>query len=192
MLTINYLMVGMLSLFYLFYLIMINRYAKRGPMEICKRLIMFIYLLLVIKYTVFPIPKLGSGINFLIKEIGFSRINCIPLRSLYWAFAKSYSYSMIMIILKPIIFNILISIPFGFLTLLSNYSIASKSKFWLALGFGLCIEGVQLLISLILGYSYKAIDVDDIIFSAIGILIGYRLYAGYRFVVHSLSSGINQ
>ena len=193
MLRFDFKIIGILAAFYVLYLIITNKGKRRGLKEIGKSTIMYVYIMLVLKFTVFPIPRLNSNTYFLQKEIGFSRCNCIPLRSLYWALVKAYSYSMIMIILKPIIFNTCISIPFGFLIqLFYRDKTTPISKFWLALGFGTCIEGLQLLISIFIGYTYKVIDVDDVIFNAIGVLIGYQGYAAYNFIIGRLTTNSYQ
>lgn len=189
MIRFNFQLIAIITVFYILYLIITNKHRKRGLTEIGKSMVMYVYIMLVLKYTIFPIPYLDNGTHMLQTNIGFSRFNCIPLRSIYWAFVKAYSYSMIMIILKPIIFNTCISIPFGLLVqLFYRDKITPKSKFCLALGFGLCIEGLQLLISIIIGYTYKVVDIDDIIFNALGIFIGYNLYDGYRLVIDRLNS----
>jgi len=49
-----------------------------------------------------------------------------------------------------------------------------------ALLFPLAIELSQLAISLLLGYSYRFTEVDDVILNFIGVLLGFSAYAAVR------------
>ncbi|WP_081943452.1 VanZ family protein [Caloranaerobacter azorensis] len=46
----------------------------------------------------------------------------------------------------------------------------------LAISFGTIIESLQLIISLFLKYTYRVIDINDIIFNFIGVIIGFYIF----------------
>jgi len=84
--------------------------------------------------------------------------------------------------------NILLTIPFG---LGINFIVRVKPKniFWLAVAVGFTFEFVQLIISIMIRSSFRVVDINDVIFNATGVLIGYGLYrifgAVYLFITHN-------
>ncbi|SHH34089.1 VanZ like family protein [Caloranaerobacter azorensis DSM 13643] len=111
--------------------------------------IFYFYLLISIKYTLFPIPITMAKV--VRNETAFlSGVNLIPFNY------KSVNY----LLSKQVIYNILLSVPFGFgipyITKLNR-----KKLVILAISFGTIIESLQLIISLflksdtILSYIYK-------------------------------------
>ncbi|QIB26334.1 VanZ family protein [Caloranaerobacter azorensis] len=109
--------------------------------------IFYFYLLISIKYTLFPIPITMAKI-FKNETAFLSGVNLIPFNY------KSVNY----LLSKQVIYNILLSIPFGisYITKLNR-----KKLVILAISFGTIIESLQLIISLflksdtILSYIYK-------------------------------------
>ena len=68
-------------------------------------------------------------------------------------------------------------VPLGFIIPLIQKKFNNiKSIFISSLIFSLIIESMQFIISIILGYNYKVVDIDDIILNTIGGIIGYILY----------------
>jgi glycopeptide antibiotics resistance protein len=51
-----------------------------------------------------------------------------------------------------------------------------KAFIWMPIALGVGIELLQLLISLILRYPYRVIDINDSILNAVGVLIGYGFF----------------
>ena len=60
---------------------------------------------------------------------------------------------------------------------------------WLPALVGLSIEGLQLVISLLLGYPYRVIDVNDLIANAAGVLLGYAFFRVFRWAFLELARG---
>jgi len=60
--------------------------------------------------------------------------------------------------------------------------VKSKNIRWLALVVGLVIETIQLLITIILGVSYHSTDINDVIFNALGVFIGYGLFRMFAWI----------
>ncbi|MBC7814767.1 MAG: VanZ family protein [Burkholderiales bacterium] len=79
------------------------------------------------------------------------------------------------IVLMQIFQNVLLTVPFGFGV---NFvaQVTAKRIFWLAAAVGLGIEAGQLIISLLLRYPYRIIDINDALLNASGILIGYGIF----------------
>lgn len=135
--------------------------------------VFFIYLLFVLKYTIFPIPidtrlleEIRNGSAFVLN------FNMIPFNF------DTYSYFLH----SQVLYNILLSIPFGFGI---SYISTMKKKRILMYGivFGLIIESLQLIISLLLKYNYRVIDINDVIFNFIGIITGYFIFRIFSFMV---------
>lgn len=77
--------------------------------------------------------------------------------------------------LKFLLYNILLTIPFGFgINFLTRMDIKKIVCISILLGLGL--EGMQLLLSFALRYPYRVVDINDVIFNAFGVLLGYGLF----------------
>jgi glycopeptide antibiotics resistance protein len=124
--------------------------------------IFWVYLLAVVRAVVFPIV-IGSDLTN-----GFrASINLIPF---YFG-----DCSMFNLCVRGVVENILLTIPYGFGI---NFLIKIKLKniLWLSLLIGLVFEFSQLVISLVFRSGFRAIDINDVIFNGIGVLIGYGLF----------------
>lgn len=135
--------------------------------------IFYLYLMGVLKYTIFPIPLDPYMAEVMSENTTFlNGINLIPF------IFKATEY----LIHKQVLLNIVLSIPFGFG--ISYITKVSKSKLIvLGLLFGVAIEGLQLIISLTIGYTYRYIDINDIVFNFIGTLIGYCIFRFFSIVL---------
>ena len=51
-----------------------------------------------------------------------------------------------------------------------------QSVVWCGFFTSLCVEAVQFLLSLSLGYVYRSADVDDLILNTLGTFMGYLLF----------------
>jgi glycopeptide antibiotics resistance protein len=82
--------------------------------------------------------------------------------------------------------NVLTLAPFGFLLPFAAPRMASWRRIAVAaLLFPLGIELAQLGVSLVLGYSYRVTEIDDVLLNFAGILLGFALY---RMLRHSLAA----
>jgi glycopeptide antibiotics resistance protein len=121
-----------------------------------------------LKETLFPLPLDGETRDFM-REQGvtfMSRVNLIPFYFGQFAQTEGFLVSAQ---------NIILTMPFGFgLSFIAKFK--AKDFLWLALGAGLGIEITQLVISLGLGFPYRIIDINDVLFNATGVLIGYGLF----------------
>lgn len=130
--------------------------------------ILYIYLLFVLKYTIFPIPIYGGLADVMRKTNFLSGINLFPFNSLDYLMSKQALY------------NILLSIPFGFgVSYIAK--INRKNILTLGIAFGFTIELLQLIISALLGFTYRNIDINDIILNFAGVIIGYLFLMAYSY-----------
>jgi glycopeptide antibiotics resistance protein len=160
---------------------------KRGWKYLAGLILLGLYLIVVIEEIFFPIPLPGNWPhNLTWKDTiqALSQINLIPFR-----YSGTYnSLSSYRPLLKDIIGNILLTIPvglgFSFLTPLRG-----KTVIFLALGVGLTMEGIQLLMKLLLGVFYHVVDINDVLMNALGILAGYESYRLTSWIVSKAGSG---
>ena len=117
----------------------------------------YIYICLLIKYTQFPIEYFPELVN---RSMVFDSVNYIPFSN---------------IDLRNSILNIILTIPFGFLLRFVTKISTKKILIWSIL-LPIILEGSQLTIGLVLGQTLRIIDVNDIVFNYIGVLIGYALF----------------
>lgn len=170
-----------LSIGALVVLLILLWYRKRGvPYLICF-FIFGVYLLYVLDKIFFPIYISGDYVDALRERPVASAINLNPLY-----FGRS---GTLQTALPGLLINITLTIPFGFGV---NFirRIGAQHVIWIALAVGLIFEGAQLLISLMLRYPYRQIDINDVSMNALGTVIGYtlfRLFAWfYVWITHRL------
>lgn len=143
--------------------------------------IFWIYIMFVVKETIFPIPFSGDMVDMMKKDIVFmSRVNLIPLNFGKFAFISAEG-----IIINSVL-NIILTMPFGFGV--SFIAHVKTKDFWkLAILVGLTIESTQLAISLVLGFPYRTIDINDVIMNAIGVLLGYGFFRIFAWLYVTLT-----
>lgn len=132
-----------------------------------------VYLTEVASRTLFPLPVDPT----LIAEMRvdqFGSHNWVPFTTI----RTMLSHPHLSVRLVQIGGNLLLLLPLGyFLPLLFRAARRFSKAAAMILAATLTIEVMQLLISLaILGFAYKAFDVDDILLNLIGGLIGYALF----------------
>ncbi|GFZ33095.1 hypothetical protein CSC2_36210 [Clostridium zeae] len=90
------------------------------------------------------------------------------------------------IILRNILGNIILLRPLGFFTSLL-FKKFRKFGYTLLIGFifSVGIEGMQFLISAILGFTYKITDVDDIILNIYGAVVGFIMFKLFSILIES-------
>jgi glycopeptide antibiotics resistance protein len=133
--------------------------------------IFWIYLLAVVQAIFFPftINTNDTGVIF------SPSINLIP-----FYFGSCFTY-MPELCIRGIIENIILTIPFGFGI---NFLVRVKPRnfFWLAISVGLGFEFSQLVISLAFRSGFRAIDINDVILNATGVLLGYAFFRAFAWV----------
>jgi glycopeptide antibiotics resistance protein len=126
-----------------------------------------VYLMFGIDKVFFPLEINGSFPDAMRKLSILSSVNLVPFS--FGRFGLTANGFILLL------YNILLTVPFGFglnfLTMINMKKILGIS---IILGLGL--EVAQLLISLVLRYPYRVVDVNDAICNAIGVLLGYGLF----------------
>lgn len=141
----------------------------------------YFYCVSVISVTLFPLPYQKSTIEWGRASIPLEN-NFIPFTFLqeatapfrHYTASSSYFDYALEIALKQVGGNILLGMPFGFLAPLiwkkrNTFLRILVAGFW----FSFAIEASQFFISLMLGYTYRQADVDDIILNSTGVALGY-------------------
>ena len=133
-----------------------------------------IYLYFLIRITQFPIYQTPGMEEALGGNLWIS-ITLIPLKD---ALALASVY------------NVILTIPVGlFVPLLRGRRMTTGGRILMFLLPGLFIELAQLVQLLAIGYSLRVVDVNDVIFNSIGVIIGDCLFQFARRTAFRLRSG---
>ncbi len=118
-----------------------------------------LYILSLINVTLFPI-KVGGGYADSMRENAswVRNINLVPLQNLRHSISTNA-------------LNMIMTIPLG-LGLAYKLGLTKRFIHVTAFGIGFVIESLQAFIGLLLNYPYRAIDVNDVIFNALGVYTG--------------------
>lgn len=161
-------------------LVLIGIWLKwKDPFRVLFSFVFGVYIINVVSVVVFPFPigyavsDFKPNINLIPFDFGY----CDP-RGLELCIREIYQ-------------NILLTIPFGFgVNFIAR--IKPKNIFWLALVVGFTFEFVQLVISLLLRSPFRAVDINDLILNAAGVLLGYGIFrifgAIYLYVIQKIQS----
>jgi glycopeptide antibiotics resistance protein len=86
---------------------------------------------------------------------------------------------------KTSFLNIALFFPFGYLLpLLKSYSF--RSVVWRGLLTSLGIEALQVIIALLVGFTFRHLDVNDVLFNVMGTILGYGGYVLFAWFVQKL------
>jgi len=153
--------------------------AARGGQRafvVAMRALFVLYVGWVVGATLFPLPIRAAVVSLESAGQGVS-VNLVPLASIRETLRGGTLFAQAWVIGG----NILTLAPFGFLLPFVAPRLATWGRMALAaLLFPLAIELSQLAISLLLGYSYRLTEVDDVILNAVGILLGFSAYVVAR------------
>ncbi|WP_282156325.1 VanZ family protein [Cytobacillus gottheilii] len=157
-------------------MIVLKKKFKNTNMYILFFSIFYFYILNVLKYTIFPIAIGTPSVEAMKATTTISSsINLIP-----------FQYQQ----LQQTLLNILLFIPFGFgLPYIKKVNLRSLIVFGLI--FSLIIELIQLTISMVIGYAYRVIDINDILANTMGAVVGYLIFIVFSKVVISTLRNFN-
>ena len=151
---------------------------RRGIFYLFFFSIFWVYLLVLVSVTVFPIPlgmdggfRSGTIWSQMVSMFKFSGLNLIPLYfGNCWGLPRACA--------TGIYENILMTVPFGFgINFIAR--LRKRDFIWLALAVGLVIEATQFALDVILGGVYRSVDVNDVLFNGLGVWIGVGLFFGF-------------
>jgi glycopeptide antibiotics resistance protein len=129
--------------------------------------IFWVYIMVGLDKTLFPIQINGTFVDVMRQAPLFSQVNLMPFYFSKYGLSPGGYFG--------ILDNILLTIPFGFgLNFIRR--LRPKDILWLSFAVGFGIESVQMLVTLILRYPYRVVDINDVWLNAVGVLIGYGLF----------------
>lgn len=170
------------------------RSRKRGWRHLLVLALFGFYLLAVLDAIFFPIlipENWPANLNTAETVRALHQVNWIPFH--FGSVADSAAYpgaNLRHIQWFDIIGNILLTIPLG-LGMTYFRRMDFKHTLWLALAVGLLLEGTQLIIKLILGVYYHAVDINDVIWNALGVLLGFGIFQMWVYIRRSWESHKN-
>ena len=154
------------------------RAARRGQpaFVVAMRVLFVVYLGWVIAATLFPLP-VRTGLAELEAAGRGVSVGLAPLGSIRDVLAHGTRFAQVWILGG----NVVTLVPFGFLLPYAAPRIATWPRIAVAaLVFPVAVELSQLAVSLLLGYSYRVTEVDDVLLNFAGVLLGYALYIALR------------
>lgn len=156
----------LLTIFTFFLMILFVLRMKWNIMEIMKFVVTACVYIGYITVILFPMPMD-------IEDAGFSAINFIPMKTIIGYLVEGVKDGMMENALIQILGNILL---FYLLMLVTCwYTKMTTGRIFLKwiLFYAVITEGLQALLSVILGFLYRSIDIDDIILYCIGGLLAF-------------------
>jgi glycopeptide antibiotics resistance protein len=151
-------------------------FYRRGWRYLAVLFLFGLYMLVLVNAVFFPIglpepfPRLADG------DTLARVINLVPFR--YGNMFSDLSAGRLGLnsVLCEIGGNFLVTIPLGF-AVPHLAKLRGRRMLWLALGTGLVIEGIQLLLNWLGLILYmRAVDINDVLLNALGVLAGYGLF----------------
>jgi glycopeptide antibiotics resistance protein len=129
--------------------------------------IFWLYIMAGLDKTFFPLQVNGLFVDVMRQQPLFSQVNLVPFHF------STHGLSL------PgwlgLLYNILLTIPCGFgLNFLRRLRV--KNVLWLSIAVGVGIEMMQLVLTLILRYPYRVVDINDAILNALGVWVGYAVF----------------
>lgn len=135
--------------------------------------IFYVYIVKVLDFTQFPI-YLTESMRANIGQNVWTNMNLIPL------------FTITQKTIMTSVLNVLVTIPFGFgLPFISN--LRMRQVVLAGLITSITLEVLQLFTAFGAGFTFRVVDINDIIFNTLGVAIGYTLFIGfirgYRFLL---------
>ncbi len=143
---------------------------------VAMRVLFVLYLGWVVGATLFPLPVNAVVVRLEADGRGVSW-GLVPLASIREVVRDGSRFAQLWIIGG----NVLTLAPFGFLLPFAAPGLATWRRMAsAAVLFPLAIELSQLSISLVLGYSYRVTELDDVLLNFAGVLLGYAVFTALR------------
>jgi glycopeptide antibiotics resistance protein len=92
--------------------------------------------------------------------------------------------------LRTLVLNILLTVPFGFgISFIAP--VRPKTMFWLIPVAGVSLELAQLILTVLLQYPYRIVDIHDVLMNTIGVTVGYGLFSLFALGYLGLTNWLN-
>ena len=166
---------------FIFYLVILClicfRNRKRGMRYLISVILFSIYIFEVINVLFFPFYIQEGWPADITRNEVLRTLNDINLSPFYFLSFSDRPFSLQWVIVDFGL-NLLLTIPFGMGIGYFKKPGFLKLCLW-ALGTGLTLEGIQLLLKL--GFNnYHVVDINDVILNALGVFIGYALFRLFK------------
>jgi glycopeptide antibiotics resistance protein len=138
----------------------------------------WVYIMAGLDKTFFPLQVNGLFVDVMRQQPLFSQVNLVPFHfSTHGLSVPGY---------LGLLYNILLTIPCGFgLNFLRRLRV--KDVLWLSIAVGFGIEAVQFVLTLILRYPYRVVDINDAILNAFGVWVGYAVFRAIAWLYRSFA-----
>ena len=135
--------------------------------------IFWIYILSALDKVFFPIQINGLYVDVMRQVPIMSEVNLVPFFLGQDALPEASFVGLL--------YNLILTVPFGFgLNFISRVRI--RDFLLLSIVIGLGFEVIQFTISLILGYPYRVVDINDALMNTLGVLLGYGLFRSFAWL----------
>lgn len=159
--------IGGLALLFLILLAFLKFMKRKSNMYLLCFSVMYIYLCVVLDLTQFPIYASEGMKAAMGGQNVWREMNLIPLKTIVTDFSMES------------VLNIIVTIPLGFgLSFLMRCSWRQNMLSGLLVGG--CAEAGQLLTALWVGFTFRHVNIDDILLNIIGVLVGYGVFKIFR------------
>ena len=151
-----------------FIVILLSQWRRKHNLPYIFFLSLFgVYLMYGIDKVFFPLEISGSFSDAMRHLRILSSVNFVPF---YFG-----QFGLTAGGLRFLVYNILLTLPFGFgINFLTRKNV--KKIVGVSIFLGLGLEIAQFLLSLALRYPYRVVDINDAMFNAFGVLLGYGLF----------------
>lgn len=129
--------------------------------------LMAMYLVVAASLTVFPIYIRCGDIAARFAENGWRITDCIVLIPFHDGLSKDD------------LLNVIMTIPFGFLLPFVKKKVTWRGALIAGAVLGTIIELIQLVLAAIQGFSFRYVDVADVICNTVGTMIGWLIAAAF-------------
>jgi glycopeptide antibiotics resistance protein len=150
------------------------RAARSGlpAFHVIMRALFVVYLGWVVSATLFPLPVRAAVIRAEAVGQGF-HVSLLPLASIRDIVSSGSLFAQLWLLGG----NVLTLAPLGILLPFALPRLATWRRMAaVAFVVPLCIELAQLGVSLVVGYSYRVTEVDDLLLNFAGVLLGFAMY----------------
>ena len=177
MTTIDFFPIPLLfGLIWLVYLLVSTWSRHHHQVRLASLALFWLYIYLVIDVVFFPLTiseGWPAGISSESIAVHFAHLNLIP-----FYFGNLFDASLL-IVVKELAGNILLTAPFGFLLPFLVWFQTRRIP-WIALLTGVVLELCQLILGLLnirsqYGF-YHSVDINDVLLNGLGVLLGYVLF----------------
>ncbi|CEN77611.1 VanZ family protein [Paraclostridium sordellii] len=176
-------------IFFILYLVIFLKSKIKINKNITKFIyyILGIYICLVIVSSIFPISINIQRILFNLKNSIGEDNKFLSINYIYESLFLDIELESKVVILKDLAENIIMFIPVGIYLAFLNRRKNIKEVIILGFAFSACIEFVEFLTSVIIGYDYIPSNIYSIILNTIGAVIGYIMFKKLFIVILNIN-----